>query len=304
MLDSLKQSVKHIYETKYKALLLIPMLLLVLAFVQIGYQYSTTGDFVQKGVSLKGGSTITVNEQTLESLPALEAELRQQFPTADISIRTLSSTNSVLGFILETNLQDKVQIDYLLGVLNEKTGLNSADYSVEIVDSSLGASFFYQTAWALVVAFLFMAIVVFIYFRMVVPSLSVILVAFSDIVVTLAIFNLTGNKLGTGGVAAFLMLVGYAVDTEMLINSKVLKQRAGAFMQQIYSAISTGMTMTLTVLVVVFVGLIFVNNETVHQIMLILFIGMLVDIVNSWILNVGLFRWHIEKREKEKKHHG
>ncbi|MBI2573275.1 hypothetical protein HYV86_05420 [Candidatus Woesearchaeota archaeon] len=301
MLDKLK----HIYETKYKVLLIIPILLLILALAQIGYQYSTTGDFVQKGVSLKGGSTITLNHQITQSLPELETQLQEKFPTADISIRTLSSTNAILGLIIETNLQDKAQIDPIITQLSTQLGTSKEDYSIEIVDSSLGSSFFYQTAWALVVAFIFMAIVVFIYFRMLVPSLSVILVAFSDIVVTLAIFNLTGSKLGTGGVAAFLMLIGYSVDTEMLINSKVIKQRASAFMNQIYSAISTGMTMTITVLVVVFVGLIFVNNETVHQIMLILFIGMLVDMINSWILNVGVFRWHIENREKhEKKHHG
>ena len=154
---------------------------------------------------------------------------------------------------------------------------------------------------ALLIAFILMAIVVFVYFRMLVPSLSVILVAFSDIVTTLAIFNLTGSKLTTGGVAAFLMLVGYSVDTEMLLNSKALKQPGSVFLQQIYSAISTGMTMTLTVLAAVFVALIFVNNDVVKQIMLVLFIGLLVDMVNSWILNVGLLRWHMEKRGR---HHG
>ncbi|MBI2102973.1 hypothetical protein HYT55_03985 [Candidatus Woesearchaeota archaeon] len=307
MKGTLKEKVKFLYEKKYKTLLLIPFLLLVFALVQISIQTATTGDFVHKGVSLKGGSTITVNHQIESSLSELEFQLQEQFPEADISIRTLTSGNTVMGFTLETNIQDKMQIDSFMTLLSSKLGISGSDYSgsdysVEIVDSSLGSSFFVQTAWALLIAFLFMATVVFLYFRMVVPSLSVILVAFSDIVTTLAIFNLTGDKLGTGGVAAFLMLVGYSVDTEMLLNSKILKQPASMFMGQIYSAIRTGMTMTLTVLVVVFVGMVFANNETVRQIMLILFIGMLVDMVNSWILNVGLFRWHMERREK--KHHG
>ena len=69
-----------------------------------------------------------------------------------------------------------------------------------------------------------MGLVVFIYFRTLVPSLAVILAAFSDIVVTLAIFNLTGEKLSTAGVAAFLMLIGYSVDTDILLNTRVLKK--------------------------------------------------------------------------------
>ena len=56
-------------------------------------------------------------------------------------------------------------------------------------------SFFIQTMMALLVAFLLMGIVVFIYFRSPIPSLAVILAAGSDIICTVAIFNLTGEKL-------------------------------------------------------------------------------------------------------------
>ncbi len=293
---------KKIYEEKYKQLLIIPFLMLILALGQIAYQYNITGSFVNKGISLQGGSTITVDYQESILPNSLELELQQEFPEADVSIRTISSTNIPTGYIIETNLQEKTEIESFLTFLEKKMSLKEGEYSLEIVDSSLGSSFFLQTAWALLIAFILMATVVFIYFRKIVPSLSVILVAFSDIVTTLAIFNLTEIKLSPGGIAAFLMLVGYSVDTEMLLNSKMLKQSSTVFMQRIYSAITTGMTMTITVLTTVFVALIFVNNEIVKQIMLILFIGLLVDMINSWILNVGLFRWHIESREK--KHHG
>ncbi|MBS3123893.1 hypothetical protein J4437_04630 [Candidatus Woesearchaeota archaeon] len=292
----MKEKIKHIYEVHYKKLLLFPFLLLIFALMQIGMQYASTGDFVQKGISLKGGSTITLNYDESISAQSLELELQQEFPEADLSLRTITSTNRIVGYTLETNLQDKEEIDHFLEVLGTKVSLNEGTYGIEVIDSSLGSSFFVQTGWALIIAFIFMALVVFAYFRMVVPSLSVILVAFSDIVTTLAIFNLTGSKLSTGGVAAFLMLVGYSVDTEMLLNSKALKQPASTFMKQIYGAIGTGMTMTLTVLVAVFVAFIFVNNDLVRQIMFILFIGLLVDMVNSWILNVGLLRWHLEKK--------
>jgi len=295
-MQSMKEKIKHIYEVHYKKLLLFPFLLLIFALMQIGMQYASTGDFVQKGISLKGGSTITLNYDESISAQSLELELQQEFPEADLSLRTITSTNRIVGYTLETNLQDKEEIDHFLEVLGTKVSLNEGTYGIEVIDSSLGSSFFVQTGWALIIAFIFMALVVFAYFRMVVPSLSVILVAFSDIVTTLAIFNLTGSKLSTGGVAAFLMLVGYSVDTEMLLNSKALKQPASTFMKQIYGAIGTGMTMTLTVLVAVFVAFIFVNNDLVRQIMFILFIGLLVDMVNSWILNVGLLRWHLEKK--------
>lgn len=295
----MKGKLRQVYEQHYKKLLLIPFLLLAFALLQISWQYSQTGDFVHKGISLKGGSTFTIDYQESITPTLLETALQQEFPEADISLRTITSTNKIIGYTLETNLQDKTEIEAFLKVLGSKVPLEEGKYSIEVIDSSLGASFFQQTAWALLIAFVLMATVVFFYFRMLVPSLSVILVAFSDIVTTLAVFNITGSKLSTGGVAAFLMLVGYSVDTEMLLNSKVLRQPQHTFMNQIYSAIGTGMTMTLTVLVAVFVALVFVNNDIVKQIMLILFIGLVVDMINSWILNVGILRWHLEKREKK-----
>lgn len=145
-----------------------------------------------------------------------------------------------------------------------------------------------------------MGIVVFIYTRSFLPSVLLILATVSNLVATLAIFNLTGEKLGTGGIAAFLMLVGYSVDAEILLASRVVKRKEGTTMDRIYSAIGTGMTMTLATLVAVTAALIFVNNEVVHQIMLILFIGLFVDMINTWIQNVGLLRSHLEKKKQPK----
>ena len=188
----------------------------------------------------------------------------------------------------------------ILTFLQEKYNISKAQISVEVMGSALGNSFFQQTFVALGVAFLLMALVVFFYFRIPIPSLAVILCAFSDIVITLAIFNLTGMKLSTAGVAAFLMMVGYSVDTDILLNSRVLKHKEGTVLDRVYGAIKTGMTMTSTTLGAVFVGLLLVESEAIKQIMLIIFIGVLVDIVMTWVQNVGILRWYLESKEKKK----
>ena len=64
----MKNKIKNIYENKYKILLIIPFLLLVLALVQIGLQATMTDSFVNKGITLKGGSTVTIeNEFNIDS---------------------------------------------------------------------------------------------------------------------------------------------------------------------------------------------------------------------------------------------
>lgn len=290
------QKIKHIYETKYKLLMIFPLLLLVLSLVQISAQYATTGDFVNKGISLKGGSTITITKDLQLSPLELEGSLQQQFPAADVTVRTLSSAGKTTGMAIDSGLQSTAEIDVLIGALSEQFMLQKADYSVEVVGSSLGNNFFKQMLIALVFSFLLMGIMVILYFRVFITSLMVILAAFCDIVITLAIFNLTGMKLHPAGIAAFLMLIGYSVDGEVVISSRLIKRSDGTELQRIYGALRTGWTMTLTTLVAVIVALIFVQSEIVKQIMLILLIGLVVDTIVTWIQNVGVLRWHLEKK--------
>jgi preprotein translocase subunit SecF len=286
-------SLKSFYEKQYKKLLILPFLLLILAMGQIIVQYSVTGDFVNKGISLKGGSTITIDAGMNHI--ELESFLQQKFPLADISVRTLSSAGTVVGLAIDSDAQDQKEIDALLLALKSK-GVKDGAYSVEVVGSSLGSSFFKQIITALLIAFLLMGVVVFIYFRSLAPSLAVILAAFSDIIVTLGIFNLTGIKLSSAGIAAFLMLIGYSVDTDILLSTRVLKRKEGTVMERVYGAMKTGLTMSATTLLAVTVALIFVQSDVVKQIMLILFIGLLVDLVMTWIQNVGILRLYLERK--------
>lgn len=285
------------YEHKYKLLMIIPFLLVFLALIQIGVQYSVTGDFVHKGITLKGGSTITISSDGVDAA-RLEKVLQAQFPSEDVAVRTITSTGKIVGLAIDSDAQETTAINALVSALKKEVVLNQGDYSIEIVGSSLGESFFKQTAMALLVAFLLMGIVVVLYFRLMIPSLAVILAAFSDITVTLALFNLTGVKLSTAGVAAFLMLVGFSVDTDVLLTTRVLKRKDGSVMDRIYGAVRTGITMTTTTLAAVLVVLIFVNSDVIKQIMLILFIGLLVDMVMTWIQNVGILRLYLEMKKK------
>jgi len=296
---SLKAKVKHIYEHKYKTLMIFPLLLLILAIAQIGYQTYTTGDFLHRGVSLKGGSTITLDNTDL-NVESLQAALKQQFPNAGISVRTLYVTGQASGVSIESSLQESNEIEQLLSAIEKQTNLPKEGYSTEVMGAALGSSFFKQAGLAMIVSFILMGLVVIAYFRIWIPSLAVILCAFSDIVVTMAIFNLTGMELSTAGVAAFLMLIGYSIDTDILLTSRVLHRKEGTVMERVYGAINTGMTMTFTTMAAVAVALIFVQSEAIKQIMFIVLIGLVIDMIMTWIQNVGVLRWYLERKEKAK----
>ena len=302
-----KKTLKHvlyeIYDKKYKTLLIIPFLILFLALAQIGYQLYSTGDFLKKDVSLKGGVTVTVPLDKNIDTAQIQKQISSHFPKNDIAVRTLRSAGTIVGIIIEADINgnDKAQVQGLLQAIGSvlNTDLAKVHYGIEIVGSSLGASFFKESLIAVAVAFLFMGLVVFIYFRTFVPSLAVIVAAFSDMVIALAVVNLLGVRIGTAGIAAFLMLIGYSVDTDILLTVRVLKRREGTVMDRVISSIKTGMTETMTAIVAVTVAMLVTQSEVIRQIMLILLIGLFADILNTWIQNVGLLRLYVERKAKK-----
>ena len=281
--------------------MIIPTIILILSFISIGYQIKTTGDFINKDVTLKGGITITIPMEKKVDIAELQNYLSSQFAGNDISVRSLKKAGTEIGIIITADIAtEQENINLFLSSIKNKLniGLEEGDYSVEVMGSTLGADFFKNALRSLLLAFLFMAIVVFIYFRVPVPSLAVILAAFSDIVVTLAVVNLLNIKLGTAGIAAFLMLIGYSVDTDILLTSRVLKRKESSVLNSILSALGTGLTMTMTALVAVTIGMIFTQSETIRQVMVILFIGLCADIIFTWIQNVYILRLYVERKAK------
>ena len=290
----IKDKILEVYDKKYKPLMLISFGILIIALIILGYSYSTTGEFVQKGVSLKGGITLTISVAQEPDIAAVEASLSETLPKADISVRKLTEAGQTKDLIIEAADVESEQL--IEAVKTAGLELTEDNYTVESMGSALGARFFQQTVNAIIVAFFAMALVVFITFRAWVPSMFVMLAAVSDIISTLAVISFLGIKLSTAGVAAFLMLIGYSVDTDILLTTRVLKRREGTVFERILKAMKTGMTMSCTSLVAAFIAFYFTKSDVIKQIMLIIVIGMVFDMIYTWIQNAGILRWHMEKK--------
>lgn len=290
---------EHAYEYEYKKLAYFTILILLLAFVQIGYQIATTGDFINKGVSLKGGITVTVVETPL-SPTEMEDFLHEKFSAHDVAVRSITNAGGVHGLIIEADITDPDIINSFQEAVTEKLHLKTGEYTLEQIGSALGESFFLQVILSLVVAFVLMAIMVIAWFRNLGPSMMVILAGFCDLVETIAVVNILGIKVSTAGIAALLMLIGYSVDTDILLSSRVLKRKEGTVYDATVDAFKTGIVMTITAMAAVIVGYFASQSIVLKQIMLILFIGLIFDIFNTWIQNAALLRWYVDRQEKKK----
>ena len=92
------------------------------------------------------------------------------------------------------------------------------------------------------------------------------------------------------------MLIGYSVDTDILLSTRVLKSSEGTVFERVISSVKTGVMMTLTALVAIIVGLIFSQSEVLTEMFLVLLIGLIADLFMTWIQNVGILRWYVEKK--------
>ncbi len=292
-------NIEQIYMKHYKKLLIIPFLILILSLIQIGTQYAQTGDFVNKGVSLKGGISLRI-ETNYNNIEELEAFLISKFPKEDFDIRVLKQATGESALLVEAT--EGVGEDNLLNAIKEKLGdivpeVEDMASSLELVSSSFSNDFFKTAIKAVLIAFLFMAIIVFYIYRLVLPSLSVMLSAFTDIVGTIAVFNLIGINMSAGGIAALLMLIGYSVDTDILLNSRILKNSEGTIFERMFSAFKTGSMMIATSIIAVLVGLIFTKSDVLFEVFLIIIIGLIIDMFTTWIQNAGLLMWYLEKKK-------
>ena len=337
-----KNFLSAVYDKHYKALMIFSVLLVLFSFAVIGIHYAKTGDFVNRGVSLTGGISLTLQAPTNNVMTPddLEAYLTKTFPDADINVGTFGAASNLKFSVEAAGVDENKLIEALQPKFPELTAEDFAK-NKQTIGPTFGASFFTQTLKALFMAFLFMSIVIFLYFgdsvrekwitailtiiaafmmfhaksaityiiplvifavlvviyiRDSIPAFGIMLCAFSDIFFSLAIFDLSGHKLSIAGVAAFLMLVGYSIDTDILLSVRVLKRREGTVFNRVVGALKTGVTMSVCALIAVFSAYFFTHSMVIKEIMFVLIAGLIGDIIFTWIQNAGLLRWYLERK--------
>ncbi len=287
------------HDKHYKLLFLIPIFLLVFCSIYIVIFYHNTGDLMRKDITLTGGTSITLYENNVSSATLANA-LSGKLPNLDVTSIYDFGTNMQKAVVLDTTgnwstAQKELQ-DYLGYNLTEGKNVD-----VEFTGSTLGNSFYNQILIAILIAFVFMSIVIFILFRTFVPSMAVILSAFADIFMALVTVDIFGIKVSTAGIVAFLMLIGYSVDTDILLTTRMLRRTEGTLDQRLFSAFKTGMTMTLTSIFSIGFALIIVESfsTVLAQIFEIIVIGLFFDLLNTWITNVAILKLYVEHKAKK-----
>ncbi|NUE01174.1 protein translocase subunit SecF [Halorubraceae archaeon YAN] len=261
----------------------VPLAVLAVALLIIGGWYVATGYPVNPGLEFTGGTELRIDVEDGDA----RAQIDEAFAAEPDSVRQVASDGS---YIITFRAGDASTSEL-------ESQANDAGFEVRAIDSvsaSFGSDTQFLALGGLLVAFTGMSVLVFAMFRTFVPSVAVVASAFSDVMVPLAMMNLLGIELTLGTVAALLMLIGYSVDSDILLNNSILR-RTGDFYESTNRAMRTGVTMTVTsiaAMTVMTVAAWIFGIGLLTAIGIILVIGLLTDLMNTYLLNVSLLRWY------------
>jgi len=275
--------------------MILPIGFLIFSLFILSNNYAATGDFIEKDISLKGGFLVTIESSKVIDISSAEEELSASL-NEQVKIRELSSLGSgrIVGYSFEYAGED---IDTLISEAGTLVGNTNRDgMSLEEISSAISERFWKGTIRAIMVAIGAMSLVMFLYFRKLVPALGIIISGVSNIIGTFAVMSLLGISISASGIAAILMLLGYSIDSNIVLTARALKRKEMVLKERIHSAIKTGLTMSVTSIVALFVLYLASTAAILKTISLILIIGLLLDLMYTWIQNAGILRMYLERK--------
>ena len=275
----------------HKKGLIFSIIVLLGILLFLGNQQITTGFIVPQGIDFTGGTQAIVEVTGAININTLKQTL-ETTTDSRITIKQLKDTNTI-------TIESKTPITKeLLKSAILESGAEYKSSSIHTIGASLGAAFFTEALKALLTAYIFMSLIVFFLFRSFVPSMAIILASFADVTTAIFGMNLLGLNLSMATVAGLLILIGYSIDTDILLSTRVLKRRSeGTVDERIKSSMKTGLTMSLTSIVAMFVLYIISTSIVLDEIALVIILGLTADIFYTWFQNVGILKIYAEKKK-------
>ncbi|WP_295722991.1 protein translocase subunit SecF [uncultured Methanobrevibacter sp.] len=273
----------------YKLLIIVPIIVAIIAFSSL----ATIG--IEPGIDLKGGTMAEVNLNKDMSSPEITSLLHTSLHIDEVKIITNNNRH------VTVELSDNVEIGQFKEAL-EGVGTVS---SFNTVGPVLSEEAMGQVYWAILFAFIFMAITVILVFKQIVPALAVILSAFLDILFAAGGMAALKVPLSIASVGALLMLIGYSVDTDIMLTTRLLKRKNGTEVERASEAMKTGLTMSfaaIAAMIVLYVVTVYTMPQarTLSEISIVLILGLIADILNTWFLNLGILRKYIDYQRNKK----
>lgn len=221
---------------------------------------------------------------------------------------TITDSEDKTNIIIEREHMSEKGMKKILSDPNYDIDLSRGSYSfkqanakVGAVSSVLGAHLMEESIRAFIIAAILVLIVIYIAYRTPVPTLAILAAASIDIIFAAGCMSIFGIELNKATMIALLMLLGYSVDTDILLTTRILKRKTSVN-ATVDETIKTGLTMTFAAMgavITIFIGsnLTTPKIEALSDLSIVIFCGLFMDIFSTWLLNTGILRWYVERKK-------
>lgn len=186
-------------------------------------------------------------------------------------------------------------------VLAEIRSLVKVDaYSFKEIGSSLSKFFLEKTREVVIYSLLLVAIVMFLIFRSLFTSFAAIFGAVANVAITGGAMALLGIPFTLATIASLLMLIGFSLDTEIMLNTRLVKRKEANPQQALFETMKTGTLMNLATIGAfgaLLVLALWLQIPTYSQIGSVVAIGGVVDFFVTWFFGAPFLLWHLSSRK-------
>lgn len=249
------------------------------------------------GRDFKGGSLIRVRGENVPNARTAELAV-EELLKGSADVETIEN-----GLDIKTdNSLGEYEKGLVWGMFSDRFGVPKDAVLIETMGPTITGLYTDQAKKAIAVAFIAMGIIIFITFRRRVPVGATLLAVALDMLGVLGCMALFRVELSLASVAGMLMLLGYAVDTNILLTTCMLKRVGGEPWERMVSAMRTGLMMTGTTIIPILALNFFTTAPQIYELTASLIFGMVVDIFNTWLLNGAILLRFIEQLRRKEIH--
>jgi preprotein translocase subunit SecF len=289
---------------KWYAIVGVLIILSVLVPVLRGVNFS---------IEFRGGSQFQIaGVENAEVQPAIDA-VESVVSDADAKVTIVGGS----GVRVQTDQLEQSESREVATALAEAYDVPESEVTSSFIGPSWGADVTRQALVGLVAFLLLAGIIMALYFRTWKMSLAAILALVADLVVTVGIYAAVGFEISPAATIGILTILAYSLYDTVVVFDKIKENTTEdavgsrhtfaqsvnlAVNQTLVRSINTGVVAALPVATILFVGSFVLGADTLRDISLALFIGILIGTYSTIYIAAPLYAWFRQGEPAISKH--
>ncbi|MFY9262922.1 MAG: protein translocase subunit SecF [Actinomycetaceae bacterium] len=254
------------------------------------------------GIEFRGGSQFTVSQVSDTSHDPAYKVIAEE--GNDDAPRVATVGDSAVR--VQTSELDDQQTQAVKTALAEAYGVSESDVTSTFIGPSWGQDILAKAIRAMVIFMALISIVLTVYFRSWTIAAGAIGALLHDFVVTLGVYWILGFEVTPATIIGLLTIMGYSLYDTVVVFDKVRENTAElteqldvtyeesanlAVNQTLIRSLNTSLTGLLPVIAVLVIGVWMLGADTLRDLALVMFVGMLLSTISSIVVAAPLAVW-------------